>query len=73
MENQTNVPTGPPRLLSVTQFCERYEWATVGGIRHLLFNRETNGFNKCVVRLGRKILLNEEAVFAWLQGGGSHE
>ncbi len=73
MENQINAPSGPPSLLSVSQFCAKHEWATPGGIRHLLFNRETNGFNRCVVRLGRKILLNEEAVFAWLQEGGCHE
>jgi hypothetical protein len=73
MDSQITAPSGPPRLFSVTQFCERHEWATPGGIRHLLFNRETNGFDRCVVRLGRKILLNEEAVFAWLQEDGGHE
>lgn len=73
MENQVNAPMGPPSLLSVSQFCNKHEWATPGGIRHLLFNRETNGFHRCVVRLGRKILLNEEAVFAWLQERGGHE
>lgn len=73
MENQTNAPTGPPSLLSVSQFCQKHEWANVGGIRHLLFNRETNGFDRCVVRLGRKILLDENAVFDWLRERGSHE
>lgn len=73
MENQSSTPLGPPCLLSVSQFCGKHEWAKPGGIRHLLFNREKNGFNRCVVRLGRKILLNEGAVFAWLQERGRHE
>ena len=61
-----------PCLLTVRQFCERHEWATTGGLRHLLFHRETNGFDRCVVRLGRKILLDEAAVFAWLREHAVH-
>ncbi|HOH28214.1 MAG TPA: hypothetical protein PLC40_00945 [Candidatus Hydrogenedentes bacterium] len=72
MNNETTLLTGPPRLLSVTQFCQKHEWATQGGIRHLLFNREMNGFDRCVVRLGRKILLNEAAVFEWLKESENH-
>ncbi|MGI6458540.1 MAG: hypothetical protein ACOX5J_00315 [Candidatus Hydrogenedentales bacterium] len=70
MESQMNAQVGPSRLLSVSQFCNKHEWATIGGLRHLLFNREANGFDKCVVRLGRKILLDEAAVFAWLERHG---
>ncbi len=72
MKDQITVPSGPPCLLSVSQFCSKHDWATPGGIRHLLFNRETNGFKKCVVRLGRKILLDEGAVFEWLRERSAH-
>lgn len=56
-----------PRLFTVAQFCERHAWATPGGIRHLVFNKATNGFAPCVKRLGRRVLLDEAAVFSWLE------
>jgi len=59
-----------PNLLTVQQFCERHAWATIGGMRSILFNRATNGFDGCVVRVGRKLLLDEAAVFAWLERHG---
>ena len=69
MQNDVSVST-PPRLLSVKQFCAKHPWATRGGLRQLLFNRKENGFDKCVVRLGRKLLLDEAAVFAWIEKHG---
>ncbi len=57
----------PPRLFTVTQFCGRHCWATPGGIRHLLFHRNQNGFACCVKQLGRRILLDEAEVLRWLE------
>lgn len=59
-----------PTLLTVKQFCERHKWATEGGLRSILFHRETNGFKNCIVRMGRKILLDEAEVFEWLRQQG---
>ena len=59
-----------PTLLSVEQFVAKHAWATRGGIRQLLFNRHANGLDVAVVRLGRKLLLDEAAVFAWLDERG---
>ena len=54
------------RYLTVSQFCKTHEWAKPGGIRALLFNRQSNGFAKCIRRLGRKILLDEAAVLEYI-------
>ncbi len=59
-------PNGPPCLLTVKQFCQRHAWATPGGIRHLIFYGSSNGFDKCIRRLGRRVLLDEAQVFEWL-------
>jgi hypothetical protein len=59
-----------PVLLTVEQFAAKHSWARVGGLRHALFFRESNGFDVCVVRFGRKLLLDEAQVFSWLREKG---
>ena len=36
------------------------------GIRWLIFNGQKNGFNSCVIRVGKKILIEAEAFEAWI-------
>ncbi len=54
---------------TVKQFCERYPAFTEGGIRHNIFYKDTNGLAEsgAIVRNGRRILINEEKFFAWLE------
>ena len=61
-----------PTLLTVRQFCEKYKWARERGLRFALLLRKTNGFEACVSYFGRRILLDEAKVFAWIEarGGG---
>jgi hypothetical protein len=65
-------------LLTVRQFAEKHPAFTQGSLRNLIFNAEPritrkatipgNGFGVCLVRMGRKILIDEEKFFAWLDG-----
>jgi hypothetical protein len=56
-----------PSLLTVQQFCEKHQAFTPGGIRWLLFHRESNGLTKAIVRVGKKrLLINEQRFFDWL-------
>lgn len=57
-------------LLTIRQFVEKHRAFTEGGLRYLIFHRKTNGFAPCVKRMGRKILLDELAVFQWLDTQG---
>jgi len=46
---------------------------TEGGIRALIFRSEQNGFNRCIRRIGRKILISKSAFSRWIEdqnGGG---
>ena len=54
---------------TVRQFVERHPAFTVGGMRHQIFHEETNGLKHsgAIVRNGRKVLVNEEKFFAWLE------
>ena len=55
-----------PTLLTVRQFCERHPAFTQGGMRWLLFNREENGMKRAVVQVGRRVLIDVDEFFFWL-------
>lgn len=55
------------QLLTVNQFVEKHQFATFGGLRHLIFYANTNGFSKVIKRIGRRILLDENAFFEWVE------
>lgn len=55
------------RLIPVTKWTEYHPWPPIGGLRHLIFFEKTNGFSHCVVRLGRRVLIDEEKFFEWAE------
>jgi len=57
------------QFLAVPAMAKKYAAAgfTESGLRWLLFNREHNGFDNCVVTIGRKVLIDEPAFVAWLR------
>jgi hypothetical protein len=40
---------------------------TEGGIRALIFRAESNGFKRCIRRIGRKILISKSAFSHWIE------
>ena len=44
--------------LTVAQLSNRFPAFSQGSIRWLIFNANTNGFNKVVRKIGRKVVLN---------------
>lgn len=61
--------TTTPTLSTVNQFTEKHPAFTVGGLRAWIFNEHTNGLAKSgsIIRIGRKVLINEEKFFAWIE------
>jgi len=59
--------TTPSRLIPVTRWNDHHEWPPQGGLRHLIFNAKTNGFDRVVKRAGRRVLLDEAAFFQWVE------
>jgi hypothetical protein len=55
----------PRRLIPVTQWNDHHAWPPQGGLRHLIFHAKDNGFDACVRRVGRRVLIDEAAFFAW--------
>ena len=59
------------RLIPASDWNKSYEWPPIGGLRHLIFNARSNGFNTVIRRVGRRVLLDEAAFFAWVDRQGS--
>jgi hypothetical protein len=57
-----------PSLLTVRRLLEKYQWLTEGGIRHFLFHMNENGLCRAVKKMGRRILIDEDAFFTWIEG-----
>lgn len=69
MQTQDNTKT----IIPATKWNEHHQWPPIGGLRHLIFNAKTNGFDKVIRRVGRRILIDETAFFKWVEeqnGGG---
>jgi len=58
-----------PVLSTVNQFTAKQPAFTTGGLRALIFNENTNGLAKsgAIVRIGRKVLIDETRFFAWVE------
>lgn len=56
-------------FLTVRTLANKYHAAgfTEGGLRWVLFNRAHNGFARCVVRVGRRLLIDEAEFVGWLR------
>jgi len=57
------------KYLTVNQFVLINEFVTLGGLRDLIFKEHQNGLAKAgaIVRLGRKVLIDEAAFYAWIE------
>lgn len=55
-----------PHLIPVTEWPKHHSWPPLGGLRHLVFNAQTNGFDKVIRRVGRRVLIDEQAFFEWV-------
>lgn len=82
METETVQANKPAALSTVRQFSEKYPAFSQGSLRNLIFLASTrhtskgnipgNGLDVALVRLGRKLLIDEIKFFQWVdnqQGG----
>jgi len=59
------------RVIPVTEWSSYHPWPSTAGLRWLIFNAGRNGFEKCVRRVGRRVLIDEAAFFVWLEEQGT--
>jgi hypothetical protein len=51
------------QLKTVRQFCQDNDSFTEGGVRHLIYNKDRNGFAEAFIKLGRRVLIHEGIFF----------
>ncbi len=59
-----------PRLIPVTEWSQHHSWPPLGGLRHLIFHADSNDFHRVIRRVGRRVLIDEQAFFAWVEQQG---
>ncbi len=57
----------PLTTLTFRQAAERYPAFSEAALRWLRFNGNENGFDDCVIKLGRRVLLDTAAFERWLE------
>lgn len=73
----TNTQEAPQstRFIPVPNWEKHHEWPKLGGLRNLVFNRRKNGFDKfgVVKKVGKRVLIDERAFFAWVNAQGEKQ
>ena len=55
------------RFIPATDWSKHHGWPPIGGLRHLIFNAEVNGFSDAFIRCGRRVLVDEGRFFQILR------
>ena len=56
-QTKSKLPRG---AVPVTNWNDFYDWPPPGGLRHLVFNAQKNGFDAAIKRVGRRVLIDPE-------------
>jgi hypothetical protein len=54
------------KLIKASKWNTHHEWPSQGGLRHLIFNADKNGFDRVIKRVGRVVLIDEIEFFEWV-------
>jgi len=68
----TEIVPSKTRLIPLADWQKYHEWPPHGGLRHLAFHAKTNGFDKVIRRVGRRVLIDEAAFFQWVEQNNTH-
>jgi len=59
------------RLIPAAKWDQYHPWPSIGALRFMIFNARKSGLEVAIRRVGRRVLIDEAAFFAWVdqQGG----
>lgn len=66
MEQVPDTKAPKIRLIPLTDWPKHHSWPPLGGLRHLVFHGSSNGFNRVIRRIGRRVLIDEQQFFEWV-------
>ena len=55
------------RLIPPSSWNKFHPWPPLGGLRHLIFHADTNGFRIAIKRVGRRVLIDEKKFFEFVE------
>lgn len=67
MTKENETPYLKTRYIPAPDWDKYHCWPPVGGLRNLIFNRNKNGFDKVVKKVGKRVLIDEAAFFVWVE------
>lgn len=69
MTTQALHPANQPatRLIPVPEWNQYHAWPPEGGLRHMIFNKDSNGFATAFKKVGRRVLIDEAEFFACIE------
>ena len=56
-----------PALIPVTKWESIEGYPSTSSLRWLIFNEKTNGFHKCVRRIGRRVYIDRAEFYEWVR------
>lgn len=69
-ENVQQAEGNNRRLIPVTKWNQYHDYPTESGLRYLIFNGDRNGFKKVIRKVGRRVLIDEQSYFEWVDHNG---
>jgi len=55
------------QLIPLTQWANHHAYPPIGQLRAMVFNAKKTGFDQCIRRIGRRVLIDEAAYFQWVE------
>ncbi len=49
-----------PRYVPASRWGDYFNWPPQGGLRHIIFNAESNGFKPAIKRVGRNVIIDTQ-------------
>lgn len=71
MNSNNQIDIARTRYIPVPNWERHHEWPRIGGLRNLIFNKNANGFHKVIKKVGKRVLIDEAAFFAWVANQGA--
>lgn len=60
-------PNIPDRLIPLYRWNEFHLWPSVRTLRSYVFHEHINGFSRCILRMGNRIMIREKEIFQWFE------
>jgi hypothetical protein len=66
----TESQTQQGRLIPLAKWDIYHPFPTVPALRWMRFNGDKNGFNGCILKVGKRVLIDEAKFFQWVRNNG---